>query len=304
MSLLLRGMVLAAVVVVAGPAFGMGQGLKVCLESGAAPLSSEAHEGVDLAVTRLVADWLGRPVEIVWYEGEDDADASPAAQVNGLLSAGLCQVAAGFPLVSDALRVPAPSAPYPLVLPDHSRRFVKLGTLMHSAPYRTLDYRLILGKSAGRSAVASLDAVTGLRVLAEQNSLADNLLLAHGGGVLREYIVHVPLPTGALAALDKGEGDAALVEGPQFDAWRAAHPDSALRDSGYRHPLRVNVGFVALDVRRGLLELFDEALADLLESGDVAAAFKRLGYRYEKPVEPVVLPPLTQRLLAPAEDGS
>ena len=303
MSLFLRGMVLAAAVV-AGPAFGMGQGLKVCLESGAAPLSSEAREGMDLAVTRLVADWLGRPLEIVWYEGEDDADASPAAQVNGLLSAGLCQVAAGFPLVSDALRAPAPSAPYPLLLPDHSRRFVKLGTLVHSAPYRAVDYRLILGKSAGRPAVASLDEVKGLRLLAEQNSLADNLLLAHGGGALRANVIHVPmLKAGVLAALDKGDGDAALVEGPQFDAWRAAHPDSALRDSGYRHSLRVNVGFVALDVRRGLLELFDEALADLLESGDVAAASERLGYRYEQPVEPVVLPPLTQRLLAPSEDG-
>ena len=97
MSLFLRGMALAAAVV-AGPAFGMGQGLKVCLESGAAPLSSEAHEGVDLAVTRLVADWLGRPVEIVWYEGEDDADASPAAQVNGLLSAIFLSYTFLFPI--------------------------------------------------------------------------------------------------------------------------------------------------------------------------------------------------------------
>jgi hypothetical protein len=302
MSRLLRGVALAAAVLT-GPAFGMGQGLKVCLESGAAPLSSEAHEGMDLAVTRMVADWLGRPLEIVWYEGDDDSDASPAAQVNGLLSAGLCQIAGGFPLVSDALRAP-PDIPYPLVLPDHSRRFVKLGTLVHSEPYRAVDYRLILGKSAGRSAVTSLDEVKRLHLLVEQNSLADNLLLAHGGGVLRERIVHVPLPVGALAALAKGDGDAALVEGPQFDAWRAAHADSALRDSGYRHPLRVNVGFVALDVQRGLLELFDQALADLLESGDIEAAFKKLGYGFEEPAEPVVLPPLTQRLLAPADNGS
>lgn len=202
MSRLLRGVALAAAVLT-GPAFGMGQGLKVCLESGAAPLSSEAHEGMDLAVTRMVADWLGRPLEIVWYEGDDDSDASPAAQVNGLLSAGLCQIAGGFPLVSDALRAP-PDTPYPLVLPDHSRRFVKLGTLVHSEPYRAVDYRLILGKSAGRSAVTSLDEVKRLHLLAEQNSLADNLLLAHGGGVLRERIVHVPLPVGALAALEIG----------------------------------------------------------------------------------------------------
>jgi hypothetical protein len=296
MSLIWRGLALV-VAVLAGPAFGMGQGLKVCVESGAAPLSSEAQDGMDLAATRLVADWLGRPLEIVWYEGEDDADASPAAQVNGLLSAGLCQVAAGFPLVSDALRAPAPSAPYPLVLPDRSRRFVQLGTLAHSAPYRAVDYRLILGKSVGVSAVASLDEVKGLRLLADQNSLADNLLLAHGGGVLREHIVHVPLPVGALVALARGDGDAALVEGPQFDAWRAAHADSALRDSGYRHPLRVNVGFVALDVQRGLLELFDQAIADLLESGDLDAAYTRLGYALQKPVELVVLPPLTQRML-------
>ena len=302
MSRILPGVALV-MAVLAGPAFGMGQGLKVCVESGAAPLSSEAHEGVDLAVTRMVADWLGRPLEIVWYEGDDDADASPAAQVNGLLSAGLCQLAAGFPLVSDALRAPQ-ITPYSLELPDHSRRFVKLGTLVHSAPYRAVDYRLILGGSVGKASVASLDDVKGMRLLADQNSLADNMLLAHGGGVLRDRIVHVPLPVGALAALAKGDGDAALVEGPQFDAWRAAHADGGLRDSGYRHPLRVNVGFVALDVQRGLLELFDQALADLLESGDIEAAFTKLGYRFEKPAEPVVLPPLTQRLLAPVDNGS
>ncbi|GAB4353108.1 MAG: transporter substrate-binding domain-containing protein [Immundisolibacter sp.] len=300
---ILAGVLLAAMLQ-AGPVLGMGQGLKVCLESGPPPLSAGSHEGVDLAVTRAVADWLGRPLEIVWYEVEDDADSSPAAQINGLLSASVCQLAGGVPLVSDVLRVPAVT-PVPVELPDGERRFVKLGTLMHAKPYRSVDYRLILGKSAAKTAVANLDQVKGWRLLAEQNSLADNLLLAHGGGVLRADVIHVPMRQGGvLAALARGGGDAALVEGPQFDAWRAAHPDGALRDSGYRHPLRVNVGFVARDVQRGLLELVDEALAALLESGDVAAAFERLGYRYEKPVEPLVLPPLTLRLLAPAADGS
>ena len=295
MSRFLQGLALATTLL-AGPALGMGQGLKVCLESGPPPLSSSTHEGMDLIAARLVADWLGRPLEVVWYEGEDDADASPAAQVNGLLSAGVCQLAGGFPLVSDALRAP-PSAPYALVMPDHSRRFVKLGTLMHSAPYRAVDYRLILRKSARQPAVGSLDEVQGWRLLAAQNSLADNLLLAHGGGALRETLVHLPSKIDALAALERGDGDAALVEGPQFDAYRGAHPDSALRDSGYRHPLQVNVGFVALDVQRGLLELFDEAIADLLDTGDLAAALTRQGHALLKPVEPQVLPPLTQRLL-------
>lgn len=72
----LRGPACAAALF-AGPAFGMGQGLKVCLESGPPPVSSEARGGIDLAVARQVADWLGRPLEIVWYEVEDDADASP-----------------------------------------------------------------------------------------------------------------------------------------------------------------------------------------------------------------------------------
>ncbi|MGE0811429.1 MAG: hypothetical protein AB7N69_12575 [Immundisolibacter sp.] len=300
MRLLLRGVALAAAVV-AGPAFGMGQGLKVCLESGPPPLSSDTHEGIDLIATRLVADWLGRPLDIVWYRVEDDADASPAAQVNGLLSAGVCQLAGGFPLVSDALRAPS-DVPWPVELPDGERRFVKLGTLMHAKPYRAVDYRLILGKSAAKTAVASLDEVKGWRLLAEQNSLADNLLLAHGGGVLRADVIHVPMAqAGVLAALARGDGDAALVEGPQFDAWRAAHPDGALRDSGYRHALRVNVGFVALDVQRGLVELFDGAIADLLESGDLEAAFAKQGYALQKPMEPVVLPPLTQRLLGQPE---
>lgn len=291
-----RGLV-GALALLAGPAFGMGQGLKVCLESGPPPVSSEARGGIDLAVARQVADWLGRPLEIVWYEVEDDADASPAAQVNGLLSAGVCQLAGGYPLVSDGLRVPLTDQ-YPVVLPGGTRRFVTLGTPIHTVPYRSVDFRLVL--AAGKRAVSSLDEARGLRLLAEQNSLADNLLLAHGGGVLRPDVVHVPmLQAGVLAALEKGDGDAALVEGPQFDAYQQAHPGSALRDSGYRHPMQVNVGFVALDTQRGMVDLFNEAIADLLAEGDIEAEFAKQGYRFQKPVEPVVLPPLTLRLLAP-----
>lgn len=289
---------LLAALLPGAPAFGMGQGLRVCLESGPPPLSSGTHEGVDLAVTRAVADWLGRPLEIVWYEVEDDADSSPAIQVNGLLSAGVCQLAGGFPLVSDGLRAPA-ATPVPVELPDGSRRFVKPGELLHTAPYRAVDFRVVLSRAVEPDAVTRLDALRGLRVLAEQGSLADHLLLAHGGGVLRADVVHVPMRrAGVLAALARGAGDAALVDGPQWDAYRAAHPDTPLRDSGYRHPLQINVGFVALATRRGLLELFDAALEDLRGSGDIEAAFGRLGYRYDAPVEPEVLPPLTLRLLA------
>ncbi len=299
----LRGFMCAAAVL-AGPAFGMGQGLKVCLESGPPPLSSEARGGIDLAVARQVADWLGRPLEIVWYEVEDDADASPAAQVNGLLSAGVCQLAGGFPLVSDGLRVPL-TEKYPLVLPDGTRRFVTLGTPIHTIPYRSVDFRLVLGPSAGKRAVSSLDDVRGLRLLAEQNSLADNLLLAHGGGKLRPDVVHVPmLQAGVLGALEKGDGGAALVEGPQYDAYRQAHPDGTLRDSGYRHPLRVNVGFVALDTHRGLVDLFNEVIADLLAEGDIEAEFAKQGYLFLEPAEPLVLPPLTLRVLMRPADGS
>lgn len=299
----LRGIV-CALAFLAGPAFGMGQGLKVCLEGGPPPLSSKEQGGIDLAVAQQVADWLGRPLEIVWYEGEDDADASPAAQVNGLLAAGECQLAGGFPLVSDGLRAPF-NTKYPLVLPDHTRRFVTLGTLIHTAPYRSVDFRVVLGTGAGKRAVNSLDDLRGLRLLAEQNSLADHLLLAHGGGILRADVVHVPmLQSGVLAVLEKGDGAAALVEGPQHDAYTRAHPGSALRDSGYRHPLQVNVGFVALDTLRGMVDLFDEAISDLLAQGDFAAEFARRGYRFAPPVEPAVLPPLTLRLLAQPADGS
>lgn len=298
-----RGVV-CALALLAGPAFGMGQGLKVCLESGPPPLSSGVRGGIDLAVAQQVADWLGRPLEIVWYEGEDDSDASPAAQVNGLLSAGECQLAGGFPLVSDGLRAPI-NTRYPLVLPDHSRRFVTLGTLIHSAPYRSVDFRIVLGAAAGQRMVRSLDDLRGLRLLTEQNSLADNILLAHGGGVLQGNIAHVPmLQSGVLAALEKGDGAAALVEGPQFDAYKQANPDSTLRDSGYRHPLQVNVGFVALDTLRGMVDLFDEAISDLVTGGDLAAEFAGRGYRFAPPVEPVVLPPLTLRLLAAPAGGS
>lgn len=285
--------------VVGTPAFGMAQGLKVCLEQGAAPLSSPEHQGMDTVAATLVAEWLGRALEIVWYEGEDDEEASSAAQVNALLAAGLCQIAGGYPLVADGLRTPF-AAEFPLEFPDGSRRFVTLGKPIHTLPYRAFGYRVILAPPRQDKTVSRLGDLSGMRILAEQNSLADNLLLSHDGGALRADVVHVPMldEAGVLGALVGGRGDAALIEGPQFEALKLANPSTALRDSGYQHPLMINVGFVALETQRALVDLFDEAIEDLLAEGDLEAAIQELGYRYQAPVEPQVLPPLTYKLLA------
>lgn len=269
--------------------------LRVCLEQGPTPLSSAAG-GADARIAQAVADRLGRPLDPVWYDLEEDDDASTSAQVNALLAGGVCELVGGVALTQDALRPPLTKA-YRMRLPDGTRRSVLLGKLIHSRPYRAIGYMVTV--AAGAKPVAALDDLCGQRVLAEQGSLTGHLLLAYRGGVLRSDISEInPRTQDLFDLLAAGQGDAALVERQRFDAFRASHPRAALSDSGYRSQLRLNLGYLALDTEVVLMTQVDDAILHLTQGGELASITESYGLSYQSPGEPVLLPPLTNRLLA------
>ncbi len=292
-----RTLALAAGLLVAAPAWAQGPllPLRLCLEQGPPPLSSPAG-GADAQIAQAVADRLGQPLERVWYDLEDDDDASTSAQVNALLAAGMCQLVGGVALTQDALR-PPPVKTFRMQLPDRSRRSVVLGTLIHSQPYRAVGY--VVALAAGGKPVAELGDLRGRRIVAEQGSLTGYLLLGYQGGVLRPDIHQInPRTQDLFALLAAGTADAALVERQRFDVYQAEHPQVALRDSGYRPGLQLNLGFVALDSEAPLIGRVDAAIRYLTQSGELAAITQGHGLSYQAPSEPVLLPPLTHRLLA------
>ena len=80
--------------------------LRVCL-SDDIPLYSVHHgavaSGFDLAVARAVAKRLERPLAVQWFENSRDESTDMALGANALLSAALCDLVGGFPLIKDAL---------------------------------------------------------------------------------------------------------------------------------------------------------------------------------------------------------
>jgi hypothetical protein len=75
--------------------------LKVCLDDNRPPLSAHYRDkpdsGFDVALAQAIADRLGRPLKIQWFESKLDEDSSPALEANALLSDGRCSLIGGYP---------------------------------------------------------------------------------------------------------------------------------------------------------------------------------------------------------------
>ena len=86
------------------------QTLKVCLDEDRPPLSSHRRgkpdTGFDVTLAQALADRLGRPLAIQWFESKLDEDSSPQLEANALLSDGRCQLVGGYALTRDSLVVP------------------------------------------------------------------------------------------------------------------------------------------------------------------------------------------------------
>jgi ABC-type amino acid transport substrate-binding protein len=92
-----------------------------------------------------------------------------------------------------------------------------------------------------------------------------------------------------LGALDRGELDATLIDLRRLDAYRVAHPNSAIKGSGYFYPIGVNRGFVGLASDPALLVEVNKVLSDLQEKGAVAEFARSAGLTFLPPREPAIL---------------
>src|SRR5262245_61485846 len=117
--------------------------LKVCLDENLPPLSTHQRgkpdSGFDVTLAQAVANRLGRPLKIQWFESKLDETSSPALEANALLSDGRCSLVGGYVLTRDSLVAPGVKT---AKLPDFDgatredrRRRVEIGMLAPSRPY-------------------------------------------------------------------------------------------------------------------------------------------------------------------------
>ena len=280
----------AAVISVGGAAQAT-DALTVCLNEDAPPYSAHHGKktgGFDLAVAEAVARHLDRPLAVQWFESELDEDSNLTLESNALLSDGLCQLVGGYPLIEHALGKPGAESSR---LPGHEggkpsdrRRRVKLGTLVPSKPYFYAPLTVVLGAPAATKPIATLADLQGLKLGAEEGTLADAILMIYGNRRFENQVTHVTPGKGQLLPdLEKGMFDATLVSLRQFDAYRDSHPDSKLKASGFYHRIGFNMGFVTLANEQKLLDAVNQALSDLLNKGELPPLATAAGMTYVPP---------------------
>lgn len=232
-----------------------------------------------------------------WYESESDNDSNPARQVNALLSDGRCQLVLGYPLFARTFERPqarrSKLPDFDGAKPEDRRRWVPLSALAASRSYRFDPLVVVLGPGAAGHEVRSLADLKPLRLVAEERTLPDAVLMAYGGGALIGRVTHVVPGPDLFAGLERGGYDAAVVELHRIDLYRSQHPDTRLRSSGHYHSVGFNVGAIGLAGEAPLMAEVDAALGEMLAKGELAALARAAGLTWLPPRELNVSAPIT-----------
>ena len=272
--------------------------LRVCLDGRNPPFSAEAGTGFDVDMARAVATRLGQDFVPVWYEDTRDNNRSATLDVGALLAAGRCDVVAGFPLTEGTIAPPAaPTARLPSYEggpPPRKLPRVELQGLAASRPYYRLSFLVVIRSSVARH-VGSLADLAGLRVGAPAATLAGAVLLGYRRGALG--MISLDSRAEALPALEAGQLDATLVEAGTWSRYRAVHPDTALLDSGFRHRIGFNTGFIALAAAPERLDAVSAVVTALLADGTAERLAVAAGLAWVPPAPPDLAPRLTPAAL-------
>lgn len=267
--------------------------LTVCMAENNPPLSYRVageSRGLDTRVAGAIAAELGRPLQVIPFESKYEGDSTLTHEVNALLSSGVCELASGFPLLASDLGAPTrPTArvpDYPGAKRPPLRPWVPLGTLVPSRAYHTVALALLVRDPAREA--ATLAAPGDARIGVTAGTMAGTAVTLYRNGKLRPQLVSLAQNQDALEQLDAGHIDATLASLDRYDAWRLAHPATAVRRAAYLHPLRINIGFVARAESGPVLDAANRVIARALADGDLQRWSTATGTSWIAPGEPQV----------------
>jgi ABC-type amino acid transport substrate-binding protein len=278
-------------------AFAQAAPLTVCMAEDNPPFSMARKgqvAGFDVKLAEAVARELGRELKLMPFEPELEKEAMLTHEVNAMLSAGLCDLASGFPLLASDLGPPTrerfKTPDYPGAKRARERPFETLGTLVASQPYQ--GTALVIVQRAGGPAARSLGDVVGRKVGAVAGTLEGTLVTMYQGGTLTKHMVTLGQRDDIWAALESGRVDAMLVPTAAFDAHRLRQPASSLQ-AGPARPLGINFGWVALSSKAGLLEAVNRVVQHGTASGELQRWAQESGLQWQAPSLPAVTGPLS-----------
>ncbi|HYZ22621.1 MAG TPA: transporter substrate-binding domain-containing protein [Rhodopila sp.] len=269
--------------------------LRVCMQQNDPPLSMRIDGkpgGFDVALLGVIAERLGRAVQVQWFVSRDDPDSDLPRDANALLSDGKCLLVAEYPLTRNTLEQPRSPVvklpPFEGATTDDRSRWIRTGGLAATRPYRLDTLAVVLpARDAGRE-VHRLADLDGLRIGVQIATLADAVAMQYGGGRLDQHVVHLPDAREVFGALQRGAVDAAFVELRSFDAWRLRHGSGGLFLSSYRHSIGFNMGFVGLASNAALIGQVDAVLGELQAQGVISSLASENGVTFIPPRSPAV----------------
>jgi len=268
--------------------------LTVCIAEDNEPLSylrKGEPKGLDVRVAQAIADELKRPLKIVPFETDFERESTLAREVNALLSAGICELVSGFPLLREDFVAPIGSArtpDYPGAKRRRERPFIALQQMSPSRPYQGMALVAVLRRESARK-VGRLSELKGLRIGNVAGTLSSALLLMYRNGTLKGDLVSMPQRgESVFVSMQANKLDAGLVAAGLYDAWKLEHPDSTLVLTEYRRPLGINLGFVAAPQGAEVLGAANRVIERALEQGQLAKWAAEEGVSWLKPTTPDV----------------
>ena len=282
--------------------------LTVCLASNGGVMSSRRLSGgvgVDHALSAEIARATGLPLSVVWFESEQEEEASPVKEAYAMLAHGLCDLVPGFALLETALEGVAGGRG---ALPRWDDRpahmapgaQVDLEPVAVTRPYMRAEMGLVVREGADPGPVERLSDLSGVRLGIEQGTLAGALTARQAGRQALEGAVTSNPGPAFLWRMEAGAFDAALATTGAYDFHARQNPVTALRLAPYRHPIGFNLAVAGLASNAALVEAADAAIAAIGEEG-LAALAAGEGASWAAPREPFVAPPMTMRDLAARE---
>jgi len=276
--------------------------LSVCLDENI-PLYS-LHEkressGLSVLLSEAIAERLGRPLRIQWFETKLDPDDSRTLAANALLSDGRCTLVGNYPLTRGTLGKPgAPTARMPdfdgATAGDRRRR-VELGTLVPSRAFLYAPLTIVLAPGRQKT-VTELGDLDGLKLGIEASTFGDAVLMLYKNGRYVDRITHfIPGRDELLPRLEQGEFDATLVDLRRFDAYRVRHPESKITPTGYYYRAGINMGYVGLASDMALIDQVNRVIVDMQAKNEIASLAAKVGLTYVPPRQPEISDEITLR---------
>ena len=279
--------------------------LTACLAKNGGVMSARRARGgagMDYEVAAALAAELDMPLEVRWFESEQEEESTPIREIYALLAYEVCDIIPGFALYETSLSAfynTRAALPRWDDKPGHlGLEFqVDLEPVSVTDPYARMEMGVVYRTPDFDRDIEKIADMKGLRLGVEQGTLAGVLTLRQGTEAMAADAVTLNPGPDFLWQMEQGAFDAALVTIGAYDFHKKQNFVSTLALDEYRHPLGFNISVAMLKRKNAMRDVFDPAIARMIGDGTMAGLAKKSGFTYALPRKPWVQAHLTMQTI-------